>query len=108
MVWTRVRLLSLVRLGLVTELLLTAAQAQESRATLSGTITDPSGAALASVSVRLTNRDTGVDTTTETNHLGQYRFLFLNPDPYRLSAEAPGFRNLVRDAIQLTTNQAAT
>jgi len=31
-----------------------------------------------------------------------------NPGPYRLSAEATGFRSLLRQGIQLTTNQAAT
>jgi hypothetical protein len=85
-----------------------AIRAQETRATLSGTITDPSGAALTAAQVSLMNIETAARFTAETNTLGQYRFLFLNPGKYRLTAEMTGFRTLVREGIELSTNQAAT
>lgn len=82
--------------------------AQESRATISGTITDPSGSAIAGARITAVNVDTAAPVTAETNSLGQYRLLFLNPGNYRVTAEMRGFRTYVREGIQLNTNQAAT
>jgi hypothetical protein len=77
-------------------LLAVSAAGQETRATLTGTITDPSGAAVAGAKLHLVNVDTGVDFTAESNVVGQYRFLFLNPGTYRVSAEMAGFRTFGR------------
>ena len=82
------------------------AQSQESRATLSGTVTDPSGSVIPATAVSLTNSQTGVAFKTKTNEAGQYRFLFLNPGAYRLSVQSPGFRTFVRENIQLQMNLA--
>ena len=71
-------------------------------------ITDPSGSVIAGVKLHLINVDTANDFSTESNQLGQYRFLFLNPGNYRLTSEMNGFRTFVRERIQLSTNQAAT
>src|SRR5436190_1374126 len=75
--------------------------AQESRATLSGTITDPSGSSVAGAKLSLTNIETGTPSTAESNQAGQYRFLFLNPGKYRMTAELTGFRTYVREGIEL-------
>src|SRR5215471_4768903 len=85
-----------------------SAFAQETRATLSGTITDPSGAAVAGARLQLLNVQTGVESRTESSQTGQYRFLYLNPGTYRLTFEMQGFRNLVREGVMLETGQAAT
>ncbi len=82
--------------------------AQETRATLSGTITDQSGAPVSNATLRLVNVDTSVEVTAQSNQLGQYHFLFVNPGNYRLTAEMSGFRKYVREGIQLETNQSAT
>ena len=82
--------------------------AQEARATLSGTVTDTSGSAIPGAQVRITNIETDVSFTADTNDSGQYRFLFINPGAYRLSAEKQGFRTLVRERIELSVGQAAT
>jgi hypothetical protein len=82
--------------------------AQEARATLTGTLTDSSHAAIPNVQVRITNTGTGVGFTALSNELGQYRFLFINPGVYRLTAEASGFRTFVREGVELTLGQAAT
>src|SRR5258708_2918312 len=89
-------------------LLAVSAFGQETRATLSGTITDPSSAALAGASLQLRNVQTGVESRTESSQAGQYRFLFVNPGSYKLTVVAPGFRTLIREAIVLETGQAAT
>src|SRR5438105_2636611 len=82
--------------------------AQEARATLSGTITDPSGSSIIGAQVRITNLETGIALSAQSNEVGQYRLLFINPGAYRLSVEMAGFRTFVREGIQLTLGQAAT
>src|SRR5260370_22404475 len=81
---------------------------QEARATLSGTITDPSGFSLVGALVRIVNLETGVALSAQSNEAGQSRLLYINPGAYRLSVEMPGFRTSVREGIQLTLGQAAT
>src|SRR5258707_1167116 len=86
----------------------TPCMAQEARATLSGTITDPSGSAVVGASVHITNTETGVTMSAPSNEVGQYRLLFVNPGTYRLSVEMSGFRTFVREGILLTLGEAAT
>ena len=81
---------------------------QEARATLSGTITDPSGASVVGAQVHITNTETGITTSAQSNEAGQYHLLFVNPGTYRLTAEMSGFRTVVRDGILLTLGEAAT
>ncbi|MEK7404336.1 MAG: TonB-dependent receptor, partial [Acidobacteriota bacterium] len=97
--------------ALVVVCLVTAAlpaSAQESRASIAGTITDPSGSVVGRAKLQLTNVDTGVSFESASNEVGQYRYLFLNPGRYKLTAEMAGFRAFVREAIQLHVSQAAT
>ena len=76
---------------------------QETRATLSGTVTDPSSASVAGATLVLVNMQTGVETKTETSQMGQYRFLFVNPGTYRLTTEMAGFHTQIRERIVLET-----
>ena len=62
--------------------------------TVTGLAIDPSGAVVPSASVKLTSEDTGVARTTSTNNAGAYSFPDLPPGPYRLAADAKGFRPL--------------
>jgi hypothetical protein len=96
------------RLSVSLVLLASLVVGQETRASLSGTITDPSGSSIARASLLLVNVDTGVENRTETNVVGQYRFLFVNPGTYRMTAEMQGFRKAIRENIILSTGQAAT
>ncbi len=81
--------------------------AQETRATVSGTVTDSTGAVIVGASLKLTNTQTGVSFATETNSSGQYRFLFLNPGAYKLAASMAGFKSFERDNIELHVAQTA-
>lgn len=99
---------TLTVLTLLTAISAVTGRAQETRATLSGTVMDPTGAAIAAANVQLINVETGVEFRTQSNQAGQYRFLFLNPGSYRLTAETPGFRAFTRDGIVLSTGQAPT
>jgi acyl-[acyl carrier protein]--UDP-N-acetylglucosamine O-acyltransferase len=61
-------------------------------ATLSGTVADASGALIPGVEITAKNTDTGVITTSLTNESGTYRFGSLQPGPYDVSAQLPGFQ----------------
>jgi hypothetical protein len=82
--------------------------AQEARATISGTITDSSGSAMVGARVHITNLETSVALSAQSNEVGQYHLLFVNAGTYRLTVEMPGFRTFVREGILLTLGQAAT
>jgi Carboxypeptidase regulatory-like domain len=79
----------------------TAAQlclAQTGSATLSGTITDKSGALVAEASVEVMNQDTGTSIHTRTNGAGVYSVPGLKPGLYKVSVEKEGFKRVaVRD-----------
>src|SRR5262249_53166625 len=59
---------------------------------LSGAITDPTGASIAGVTVRAMNTATGLILTTVTNERGAYLFPTLKAGTYRVSASLPGFQ----------------
>ena len=91
-------------LGLFWGLCILAA-AQETRGSLSGIVSDGSGAVVARASLQLTNTETGVVLTTISNEAGLYRFLFLNPGQYKLVASIAGFKTFERDRIQLNVSE---
>jgi len=70
------------------------ASAQSSRGTVTGLITDSSKAALASATVDLTNVDTKVSRSTNTNGDGVYRFDAVDPGNYTVKVTSSGFKTL--------------
>jgi Carboxypeptidase regulatory-like domain/TonB dependent receptor-like, beta-barrel len=80
-----------------------AAKAQFN-ANIQGTVTDPSGAAVAGAKVTLENIGTHFTTTTVTDAAGDYRFLSLAPSTYKISVEAPSFSK-AETTVTLETNQ---
>ncbi|MBI3683513.1 MAG: TonB-dependent receptor [Acidobacteria bacterium] len=76
--------------------------AQEFRATLQGTVTDPSGAAVASAEVILRNLGTGVERKMNADEAGHYVFQFLPPAGYALITHAAGFKTDQRDGIVIS------
>lgn len=78
--------------------------AQEFRASISGHVLDPSGAAVVKAHVAVKNTATGVATATDTDAAGAYQFLYLDPGNYTLMVIANGFKNLQRAAFELRVN----
>ena len=76
------------------------------RGSLSGLVTDSSGAAVPSASVTLTNTATGVVLQGQTSSSGLYSFLSLIPGTYRLEVSQSGFSKSVRDNITVSVDQA--
>ena len=74
--------------------------------TISGYVTDPSGAAIPQVSVTATLVERNAIRTTETNAEGFYNFGALLPGGYTVSAEkSPTFQQVVKNEVTLTVNQ---
>jgi hypothetical protein len=73
-------------------LLATSAFGQSSNGTLSGTVTDTSGALIPGVTVKATNTETGIVSTGVTNESGAYTVPGLLPGTYVASAVLPGFQ----------------
>ena len=68
-----------------------------------GTISDPAGAALKDTNITATNVDLNVSQTTHSNDQGAYRFPSLPIGTYELSFQAPGFSELRRAEVKITT-----
>lgn len=84
-----------------------SAPAQEVRASITGLVTDSSGAALARATVRVVNPGSQFVVTTVTNDTGNYVTPFLPPGSYELSVEAAGFKKYVRPNIVLQLQDRA-
>ncbi len=78
--------------------------AQEYRATLLGTVTDSSGAAVPNARVIVTNMETQVAAASVSNNDGAYLIPFLQPGAYRLRVEGAGFKTLERGPVELRVN----
>ena len=78
-----------------------AAFGQISTATLTGTVTDPLGAAVANVQVTALQTETNFESRGTTNGEGIYRIQSLLPGTYRVTFEAAGFKRTVQGGIDL-------
>ncbi len=76
-------------------------------ATLSGTVTDASGAAVPGAVVTATNAETGLSSKTTADEVGNYLFPRLNPAIYNLTLEKTGFKATVISGIKLLVDQKA-
>ena len=74
--------------------------AQSDRGTITGTVTDPSGAAVADAKVTAVNTNTGASHETTTTSEGSYTLPELSAAPYKISVEAAGFKTTTQ-TIQL-------
>src|SRR5437870_4694360 len=75
--------------------------AQVTGATLSGTVTDTTGAVIPGVSVSIKNRATGVVRNLTTDEAGFYSAPNLLAGNYDVTATVPGFNTMVQSNIPL-------
>jgi hypothetical protein len=80
---------------------------QSFNSSLSGTVTDPSGAVVPNVELTLTSVETKAVTRVTTGPDGLYAFNNLGAGDYELRATAKGFREFVRTGIELNINTRA-
>ena len=76
-------------------------------ASVSGLITDPSGAALSGANVTARSLDTGVSRTAPTDPAGRYQLLALPLGEYEIHVSKEGFAEDVRSGVRLVVNQEA-
>jgi hypothetical protein len=88
-------------------IVLFAAQGLAQEATIVGTVTDPSGAAVANAKVTLTNVETGVAKVETTNDAGQYNAVDIHIGHYDIKAEAGGFKTIERKGMVLQVGDRA-
>jgi hypothetical protein len=88
-------------------LLALPALTQEFRSTISGHVTDSSGAAVPNAKVNATNVDSNETTTATTDNAGAYSIPFLRPGVYKVTAMAAGFKQYTEDKLTLEAAKVA-
>jgi len=84
------------------------AWAQSDRGTITGTVTDPSGAVISGASVTASNTATGFRTTTVTSASGNYTIPLLPVGIYDVTVEASGFKKYVQPGITVDLGQTVS
>ncbi len=74
-------------------------QGQNVYGSMSGTVSDSSGASIPSAAVTLTNLDNNQKQQITTNTSGSYSFVNILPGRYKIQAEKSGFKSFVRQPI---------
>jgi hypothetical protein len=82
--------------------------AQSVTGTITGSVTDSTGAVIPVAEVTVTQPATGLTRKTVTNAAGIFSFPELQPGTYTVTAGASGFSVAVREGIELQINQTAS
>jgi outer membrane receptor protein involved in Fe transport len=90
-----------------TLLLTFAAVAQVQNGQFTGTVTDPSGAAVPNAKVTITNQATNLSVTATTNQTGFYTAKELPVGTYKITVEAPGFKTYTDTGVELQAGTVA-
>ena len=75
---------------------------------LSGTLTDSTGAVLPGGTITATHLESGNTFSAISDSSGDYRIGTLRPGMYKVTAELPSFATVVRDNLELLVGQRAT
>ncbi len=78
------------------------ARAQSTFGTVLGSVSDPSGAAVADAKLRLTELDENTISTAASNELGLYEFLNVRPGRYQITVDQAGFATAVVTDLRLS------
>ena len=78
---------------------------QNADASLSGTVTDTTNAAIPGAALTLTNEATGLNRTAKADSSGEYNITTISPGRYDLTVSASGFATTINKGIQLTISQ---
>src|ERR1700694_4785078 len=96
------------RIGLVTIFFVLAMTLFPQTTSLTGTVADPTGAAIPNATIAITNAQTGIERATTTDSQGRYTMPQLTPGTYKLTAKAAGFADVVINQVELQVNEPAT
>lgn len=81
---------------------------QTNSGSIQGTVTDPSGAALAGANVTVRNLDTGLSISTVSTDAGLYSVPNLPPGRYSVSVEAPSLKKYTQEGVTVPTGTAVS
>ena len=99
-------LTKLVRASAVFLLIAATAFVQTSRGTVTGLVTDASGAAIPSASAELKSISTGVLRTAATNDSGLYRLDAVDPGSYEIAISKAGFKATKSNAFDIAAHRS--
>jgi hypothetical protein len=100
-----------LRFGIVAGALVLSAAlalAQAGRGSISGLVSDPTGAIVNGAQVTALNHATGVALHTVTSAAGLYSFVSLPPGVYVVTASQKGFESVAQDNVPVTVDQVST
>ena len=80
----------------------------QANAKVSGTVTDPNGAAVPGAVVKLINQSTKIETDATTNEDGYFNFVNVNPAMYMLRVEVTGFKGVQSAPFDVGVSEAVT
>ena len=92
-------------LSLATLMICAVSAAGQSTATLSGTVTDPSGAVVPAAHITVHSLQTGLDRELATDSAGIYVVPSLQPGDYEVVATAPGFSKVTIKKVTLDVDR---
>jgi Carboxypeptidase regulatory-like domain/TonB dependent receptor len=97
---------SMLAVTVFTTLSVRSLQAQVDTGSITGTVTDTSGAVVSGVRVTLTNEGTAANLSTTTGASGNYDFNPVRIGSYKLEVTAPGFKSVVQPhvAVDVSSN----
>src|SRR5262245_12123371 len=81
--------------------------AQVHTASLTGLVTDPTGASISKASVKAKNKATNIEQSVTSDASGYYTFASLPVGVYTLTVEFQGFKKAVREDLELEVGQKA-
>src|ERR1044071_4942355 len=80
----------------------------QANAKVSGTVTDPNGAAVPGATVKLINQATKIEVETTSNDDGYFNFVNVNPAMYTLRVEVQGFKGVQSAPFDVGVSEAVT
>jgi protocatechuate 3,4-dioxygenase beta subunit len=81
------------------------ALAQRDLGTITGTVTDPTGAVVPGATINITEDATGLSYKVTTGASGDYTRPALKPGVYTVTAEAVGFRRISQHNVNITAGE---
>ncbi len=93
---------------LLTLVVVVTANSQTFRGAINGTVTDPSGAAVAGATVKATESATGLDHSTNTSTEGQFSIQDIPLGFYKVSIAATGFPTNTVDKVEVVAGTIYT
>ena len=82
-------------------------QAASGTGSISGLVTDPTGAVMPGADIAIRNLETNVNRTLKSNDAGVYEMVALKPGQYEIKGSKQGFATLVRTPITVSVGQQA-